>query len=81
MNAAAYWIAGFTAVHVMTAILFMTRLGWIARAGILVGLVLLLYANVIILKERSPDATLKVLPCFHIAMVLYALGIAAGVLL
>jgi len=80
MNGTAYWIAGFTAVHVLTAILFMTRLGWIARAGILAGLVLLLYANVIILKEKSPDAALKVLPCFHVAMALYALGIAAGVL-
>lgn len=77
----AYWIAGFTAVHVVTAIIFMTRLGWIARIGICAGLVLLLYANAMILKDRSPDTTLKVLPCFHVAMVLYAAGIAAGALL
>lgn len=81
MNGTAYWIAGFTAVHAVTALIFMTRLGWIARAGILSGLVLLLYANAVILKEKSPDAALKVLPCFHVAMVLYAVGIAAGVLL
>ena len=81
MNGTAYWIAGFTAVHVMTAIIFMTRLGWISRIGICAGLVLLLYANVMILKDRSPDTALKVLPCFHVAMVLYAVGIAAGALL
>ncbi len=81
MNGTAYWIAGFTAVHIMTAILFMTRLGWIARLGILAGLVLLLYANIRILKTKSPGDTLTVLPCFHIAMVLYAGSIAAGVLL
>jgi 4-hydroxybenzoate polyprenyltransferase len=80
MNGTAYWIAGFTAVHVVTAIIFMTRLGWIARIGICAGLILLLYANVMILKDRSPDTALKVLPCFHVAMVLYALGIAAGAL-
>jgi 4-hydroxybenzoate polyprenyltransferase len=80
MNGTAYWIAGFTAVHAVTALLFMTRLGWIARAGILAGLVLLLSANVMILQKRSPDATLTVLPCFHIAMVLYAGGIVAGAL-
>ena len=80
MNGTAYWIAGFTAVHVVTAIIFMTRLGWIARIGICAGLILLLYANAMILKDRSPDTALKVLPCFHVAMVLYALGIAAGAL-
>ena len=81
MNGTAYWIAGFTTVHVMTAIIFMTRLGWIARIGICAGLILLLYANAMILKDRSPDTALKVLPCFHVAMVLYALGIAASALL
>jgi 4-hydroxybenzoate polyprenyltransferase len=81
MNGTAYWIAAFTAVHAVTAFLFMTRLGWIGRAGILAGLILLLYANIIIMREKTPDATLKVLPCFHVAMVLYAGGIAAGVLL
>jgi 4-hydroxybenzoate polyprenyltransferase len=81
VNGAAYWIAGFTAVHILTAIIFMVRLDGIARIGIFTGLVLLLYANAVILKDRSPEAALKVLPCFHIAMVLYAVGIAAGVLL
>lgn len=81
MNATAYWIAGFTAVHILTAAIFMTRLDGIARISICAGLVLLLYANAIILKERTPDAALKVLPCFHIAMVLYAVGITTGVIL
>jgi 4-hydroxybenzoate polyprenyltransferase len=73
-----YWILGFTIIHAMMAFLFMTRLGWISRVCILAGLVLLLYANAMILKDKSPDTTLKVLPCFHIAMVLYAGGIATG---
>ncbi|MFA6225616.1 MAG: UbiA family prenyltransferase [Methanoregula sp.] len=81
MNGTEYWNAGFTAVHIVTALIFMTRLGWISRIGILAGLALLLYANVKIFKDRSPDTALKVLPCFHVAMVLYAVGIAAGVLL
>jgi 4-hydroxybenzoate polyprenyltransferase len=80
MNGTAYWIAGFTAVHILTALIFMTRLVWVARTGICAGLVLLLYANTVILKDRSSDSALKVLPCFHVAMVLYALGIAAGAL-
>lgn len=74
----ALWIAGFSAAHLIMAIFFMTALGWTARLGIIAGLLLLLYANLIIVKERSPDAALRVLPCFHVAMVLYALGIGAG---
>jgi len=80
LNSTAYWIAGFTAVHILTALIFMTRLDGIARIGICAGLVLLLYANAMILKNRTPDTALKVLPCFHIAMMLYTLGIAIGAL-
>lgn len=80
MTGTAYWIAGFTAVHIITALLFMTKLGWIARIGILAGLVLLLYANTVILRDKSPDAALNVLPYFHGAMILYAAGICAGAL-
>ncbi len=67
-----YWIAGFTIIHAMMAFLFMTRLGWIGRAGLLAGLILLIAANGVILKYRTPEATLKVLPLFHITMLIYA---------
>jgi 4-hydroxybenzoate polyprenyltransferase len=67
-----YWIAGFTIIHAMMAFLFMTRLGWIGRAGLLIGLIILLAANVVILKNKTPEACLKVLPLFHITMLVYA---------
>ncbi len=67
-----YWIAGFTIIHAMMAFLFMTRLGWVGRAGLLIGLILLMAANVVILKYRTPEAALKVLPLFHVAMLIYA---------
>ncbi len=68
----AYWIAGFTVIHAMMAFLFMSRLGWIGRGGLSIGLVLLLVANVEILRKRTPDAGLRVLMLFHIAMLVYA---------
>ena len=71
-----YWIAGFTIIHAMMAFLFMTRLGWIGRAGIVIGLILLVVANVVILKNKTPEAGLKMLPLFHITMMLYAGSIA-----
>jgi len=76
-----YWIAGFTIIHAMMAALFITRLGLVGRAGILAGLVLLVIANIVILKYKTTGAALKVLPLFHVAMVLYAGGICAGALL
>jgi 4-hydroxybenzoate polyprenyltransferase len=76
-----YWIAGFTVIHAMMAFLFITRLGFIAQAGIYAGLALLIIVNIVILKYKTADAALKVLPLFHGAMVLYAGGICAGALL
>jgi 4-hydroxybenzoate polyprenyltransferase len=67
-----YWILGFTVIHAMMAFLFMTRLGWIGRAGLLIGLIILMAANGVILKNRTPEAALKVLPLFHVTMLLYA---------
>jgi len=75
------WIAGFTIIHAMMAFLFATRLGPVPVAGIASGLVLLVIANIIILKGKTPDAALKALPLFHGAMVIYAAGICAGTLL
>jgi len=71
-----YWILGFTVIHAMMAFLFMTRLGWIGRAGLLIGLIILMAANGVILKNRTPESALKVLPLFHVTMLLYALSIS-----
>jgi 4-hydroxybenzoate polyprenyltransferase len=76
-----YWIAGFTIIHAMMAVLFITRLVPVARIGIYAGLALLVIANIVILKYKTPDAALKVLPLFHVAMVLYAGVICTGALL
>jgi 4-hydroxybenzoate polyprenyltransferase len=75
----AYWIAGFTIIHGMMATVFMTRLGLTGRFGIIAGLCLLVIANGVILTKKTPEATLRVLPLFHVAMILYAGGIVADV--
>ena len=75
LSGTALWIAGFTGIHIVTALLFMTHLGWIARGGILLGLCLLVIANVTINRSKTPDTGLRVLPLFHITMLIYALSI------
>jgi 4-hydroxybenzoate polyprenyltransferase len=72
-----FWIFGFTVIHAMMAFLFMTRLGLPARCGIIAGLCLLVIANIVILKNKTPAAALRALPLFHIALVLYTVGIIA----
>lgn len=75
------WIAGFTVIHIMMAFLFITRLPIIGKTGVYAGLALLIIANIVILWRRTPEAALNVLPLFQLAMVLYAGGVCAGVLL
>ena len=76
LSGTAIWICAFTAVHAVLALVFAARLGWIARAGFLFGLALLAVANAVILKNKMPDAALKVLPLFHVTMLIYAGSIA-----
>lgn len=66
------WILGFTIINAFTAALFMTVLGPIARAGLITGLLLLAVANVVILKKKTPAVALRVLPLFHLTMIVYA---------
>ena len=68
----AVWILIATVVHAVFAILFAARLGWIARGGFMVGLILLATANARILRDRTPETALAALPFFHVTMAVYA---------
>ena len=81
LSGTSFWIGGFSGIHAVTALLFMTRLGWIARGGIFLGLCLLLVANWRINRSMTPDTGLKVLPLFHITMLIYALSIGLDAVL
>ena len=66
------WILGFTIINAVTAVLFMTVLGTIARAGLITGLILLAVANAVILNKKTPEGALRALPLFHLTMIVYA---------
>jgi len=70
-----YWILFFTVMHFLSAAIFLRALGIIALAGFTVGFLLLLIANYIIMKGKSPKAGLKALPFFHVTMLIYAVSI------
>jgi 4-hydroxybenzoate polyprenyltransferase len=71
----AYWILAFSVAHILMALLFMSVLGWVSRVGLLLGFLLLAVANGFILKNQTPEATLRVLPLFHVTMIIYAVSI------
>ncbi|PKG31413.1 MAG: prenyltransferase, partial [Methanoregula sp.] len=77
----AWWIAGFTLLHIIAAGLFLTRLGMIAAAGFLAGFVLLAIANFLVLRKPDPETALRALPLFHVTMIVYTAAIIAGVVL
>jgi len=70
-----YWILLFTAIHLVASTIFLTVLGGIALAGFAVGFLLLLIANFVLLTEKGAKAGLRVLPLFHVTMLIYAVSI------
>jgi 4-hydroxybenzoate polyprenyltransferase len=69
------WVLGFTALHIIGALVFATVLKPTALIGIALGLILLTFANTAIQKNPTPDSALKVLPMFHVAMLIYTSSI------
>ncbi|UCH57479.1 MAG: UbiA family prenyltransferase [Candidatus Bathyarchaeota archaeon] len=63
-----YWILFFTLLHFLGALFFMQVVGSITSYGMFISLLLLLLANIIILRRDSSVAWLRVLPLFHVAM-------------
>ena len=75
----AYWILGFSIWHYVMAVAFIVNLGSLLPvAGFAVSFILIAVANAKILKEKTPQATIKVLPMFHLSMLTYAITIIAN---
>jgi 4-hydroxybenzoate polyprenyltransferase len=76
VNSTALWILSFTIWHVAMAALFLMVLGTILPiAGFSLSLILLTVGNLKIMKKKTPENTLKMLPLFHVAMLVYAITI------
>jgi len=76
INFTAYWILLFSLTHFVMAFLLLIMLGTILPiAGFAVSLTLLAVGNFKIMQNKTPEATLKVLPLFHVAMLIYAVTI------
>ncbi|MDE4908264.1 hypothetical protein L0665_06530 [Methanogenium marinum] len=69
------WVVVCTALHGIVALFFAGVMGPVGRMGIFVGFLLLVAANVIIIRGGTPEAGMRALPLFHGAIVVYAVSI------
>jgi 4-hydroxybenzoate polyprenyltransferase len=70
-----YWVLGFTVLHVVAAVFFTSVLRPAAVVGVGVGLILLFAANIAVQRNTTPASALKVLPLFHVTMLVYTASI------
>jgi 4-hydroxybenzoate polyprenyltransferase len=73
LSGTARWVLAFTLLHVCTSLLFAYFLGWEVLIGFSIGFALLGIANFLIMKQKTPAIGLKVLPMFHVTMIVYSL--------
>jgi 4-hydroxybenzoate polyprenyltransferase len=69
------WVLFFPLILLITAVVFAVYLGWYVLIGFVIGFFLLMLANRTILKQKTPLAALKVLPCFHVTTIIYSLSL------
>ena len=75
------WILSFSLWHFAMAVIFLVNLGTIVPiAGFAVSLALLSAGNIKIMKEKTPEVTIRALPLFHVAMLIYAISIIVNFL-
>jgi 4-hydroxybenzoate polyprenyltransferase len=75
LRGAGKWVLGFTMVHLIGAIAFASVLKPTAIIGMAIGGILLIVANITMQRNTTPDSALKVLPMFHVAMLIYTTSI------
>ncbi|NIQ04199.1 MAG: hypothetical protein GWO20_00240 [Candidatus Korarchaeota archaeon] len=67
----AYWILGFTTLHIVITPFFLWMLGIIGVVGSLFSFALLSAGNGIILRDPTPKRGLQALLLFHASLLVY----------
>jgi 4-hydroxybenzoate polyprenyltransferase len=70
------WISSFSLIHLITSVIFVfLDLGIIALIGFAFSWILIIGANLIIIKAKDSKVRLKALPLFHATLLIYVLSI------
>ncbi len=70
------WIVSFTLIHICFAVLLIFfKLGMIALIGFTLPFILLITANIVLIKNQTSKAAIKILPLYHASLLVYILSI------
>ena len=70
------WVHTFSVIQLTTSAIFVFfDLGGVAIYGFAVSWVLIIFANIIIMRVKEPKSWLKALPMFHASLLVYILSI------
>lgn len=70
------WINVFTGLHIITALLFLIlELGTIAFYGFIIAFIILIIANVLLIRNKTALGGLKILPMYHLSLLIYMISI------
>lgn len=73
------WNLGFTLIHLVTAsVFFIFEIGFPGIIGFIIATILLLTANFLMVREKSTEIGIKVLPIYHATLLVYILSILIG---
>ena len=76
MEGAAKWVVFFIGLHLVATLFFLRELPTVY--GVFIAWPLLLTVSYKIMKEKSADIALKVLPLFHVSLLVYTVSIIVG---
>ena len=70
------WVLSFSAVHLITSVIFVVSdLGVVALFGFPASWILIVIANIIVMRGKEAKTWLKALPMFHASLFIYILSI------
>ena len=75
------WILLFNLIHITMAMIFVLILPKSTFYGFLISFVLLLTTTYTLLKDPTPIKGLKILPLYHLSMIIYSISIIFGTLI
>ena len=69
------WVHSFSAIHLITSVIFVLfDLGLVAIYGFAASWLLIIVANIIIMRGKEAKSWLKALPMFHASLLIYILS-------
>jgi 4-hydroxybenzoate polyprenyltransferase len=71
------WVVISSIIHlaIVPAVYFVLDLGYVALGGICLAALIMIIANILLIRKQTPEIGLKILPAFHATLFLYTTSI------